>query len=64
MFSDKRSRPAFDGGENLAKKGFIATNPGEDRAFVRRTFRFSGLWGGHVAAAFDADTAAGRNIPK
>ncbi len=36
----------------------------EDDTLAKLAIRFTGLWGGHVATAFDADTAAGRNTPK
>jgi hypothetical protein len=36
----------------------------ENEASARRAIRLSGLWGGHVPAAFDADTAGANDTPR
>jgi hypothetical protein len=64
LFDALRFFSAPGGAGNLSEMGFINVGTCQDEAFARSANRSSCLWGGHVAAAFDADTAAGRNTPR
>jgi hypothetical protein len=59
LFDALHSFSAPGDADNLSEMGFINVGTCQDEAFARSANRSSGLWGGHVAAAFDADTAAG-----